>query len=114
VRHIFSVWELELLLFLRRENRPLTESQLARAMYMDSGALQPGLQHLINCGVVVRSKDGPKEHDTYLFQPKPELAQTIEELATTYAEKRLKVINIIFAKPMLSFADAFKLRKDSE
>jgi len=114
MRHIFSVWELELLLFLKRENRPVTESQLARAMYMESSALQPGLHQLINCGAIVKSKDGQKELETYLFQPKPEIAQTIEDLAAAYSEKRLKVINIIFAKPMLSFADAFKLRKDPE
>jgi hypothetical protein len=52
----------------------------------------------------------------FRFDPRTtELAQAIEELARAYADRRVTVIGLIFAKPLdkiRSFADAFRIRKD--
>jgi hypothetical protein len=45
----------------------------------------------------------------------PDLAGAVEELAQAYADRRVSVIGLIFAKPtdkLRSFADAFRIRKD--
>ena len=52
----------------------------------------------------------------FRFAPRnPATAALVQQLATDYADRRVSVIELIYAKPpdpIQSFADAFRLRKE--
>lgn len=54
-------------------------------------------------------------HGSYRFAPETdELARNVQALAAAYRERRIKVIEFIFAKPnenLLNFVRAFELRQ---
>jgi hypothetical protein len=66
-------------------------------------------------GVLIVKRDG---EPVYKYQPiNAELAAAVEALASAYAERRLKVLEFLFSKPMAPlrvFSDAFRIRKDEK
>jgi hypothetical protein len=52
----------------------------------------------------------------FRYEPRSaDLADAVQALARAYADRRVTVIGLIFAKPtdkIRSFADAFRIRKD--
>ncbi len=71
------------------------------------------LEELRQRGLLFASETKPT---TYRFAPKPmEAAQIVEALAHEYKERRVKVVELVYApraEPLKTFADAFKFRKE--
>ncbi|MGH9549423.1 MAG: hypothetical protein ACRD3W_08610, partial [Terriglobales bacterium] len=109
-RHIHSVWQLELLFLYRNSSRSMTVFEAARALYMEPPALQSGVNSLLNSGILVKEGD-----QSFKYAPSSgTLADAVDETARVYNEKRTAVINFIYASPMQSFSDAFKLKPDKD
>jgi DNA-binding HxlR family transcriptional regulator len=111
--HIDSVMQLEVLLLLAAERqRAWTANDLAELLRIDPTWVDAQLRAMAAAGLVAQQADPA----AFRFDPRtPELAQAVDELAKTYADRRVTVIGLIFAKPMdkiRSFADAFRIRKD--
>ena len=90
--HVDSVMQLEVLLLLAGQGgqpvRGWTATELAQQLRVDAAWVDTTLRSM---------------------------AATVNELAAAYADRRVTVIGLIFAKPtdkLRSFADAFRLRKD--
>lgn len=110
--HVKSVWQLEVLLFVRDINRPVTVSEVAAALYLRPEAINTALAAFAKHGIL--TCDG-KMPPSYRYAPNAsELVDQIEQTAKAYAERRFAVINLIFRSPVQSFSDAFKITEDSE
>jgi hypothetical protein len=112
--HIDSVMQLELLLLLReRSDQAWSAEGLAQECRVESIWVDGHLRSMVSAGLAMSFDTTPP---TYRYAPKtPELTDTVDELARAYADRRVTVIGLIFAKPtdkIRSFADAFRLRKD--
>jgi hypothetical protein len=108
--HIVSVAQLEVLLLLRAAaDKAWTADEVARALVTQSDAAAGWLENLRDRGLA--------SHDGGLYRYSPssrELDRTIDALAESYANYRVAVISIIFARPserITSFADAFRIRR---
>jgi hypothetical protein len=94
--NIMSVWQLELLLYLRGSNVALTPTQIADALYMSPEAMASGLIHFQNRGLV---KPSGSLLGAYRYAPvRPELEMVIDKTAQEYADKRVAIVNLIFSK----------------
>ena len=63
-------------------------------------------------GALKKTAESPP---TFAYEPNtPELAQAIDDLVVAYTVYPVRVMELIYRKPMQSFADAFKIRKDPE
>lgn len=110
--HVKSVWQLEVLLFVRDVNRPITAAEVASAMYLRPDAISNALLNFAKKGIL--QSDG-KIPAAYRYAPNgSELSDQIEQTAKAYSERRFAIINLIFRNPVQSFSDAFKLSEDSE
>jgi hypothetical protein len=113
--HIRSVLELECLLLLRRDPaRRWTAEELARELRIDIEWAIRELSDLARRGFAARD-DSPVPH--YSYAPStPALGEILAELAVLYAERRVSVTELIYARPsgnpLKSFADAFRIRKE--
>lgn len=123
-RHIHSVMELEVLLFLRREvDRLWTPEAVAQSLYLDPGAAGTMLAELQNRGFLHQGDGG------YIYGPSADDARALDKLADVYAARRVTIVGMIFSKPgeaqeagapapekkpgsVQSFADAFRLKKE--
>jgi hypothetical protein len=108
--HIDSVAQLEALLLLRREAKPLPVAQIARALYVTEANAAEELAALAARGLLIAGEDG-----MWRYEPAaPETAALIDELAATYARALIPVTNIVHGNPLRlrRFADAFRFRKD--
>jgi hypothetical protein len=108
--HIDSVAQLEALLLLRREGKPLPVAQVARALYVPEANAADELTTLGARGLLAAEEEG-----VWRYAPAtPETAALVEELATTYARALIPVTNIVHGNPLRlrRFADAFRFRKD--
>jgi hypothetical protein len=110
-QHISSVEQLEILLLLRGD--PAVEwrpESVARELYFQTESVLRRLDDLAGRGFL-RLKDG-----CYRYAPRTaDLGGAVEELADTYARRRVKVITQIFSGPdqaVQSFSDAFRITKD--
>lgn len=110
--HIASMEQIEVLLLL--SGQPEKEWPVdAVVAHIQSGpaSILAHLRAFCEQGLLVQ-----KSNQVYQFSARTEkLAQAMRALATTYKERRIKVIELIYQKPadgVQSFADAFKLRKD--
>jgi hypothetical protein len=108
--HIVSVAQLEVLLLLRAAaDKEWTADEVARALVTQSDAAAGWLENLRDRGLA--------RHDSgrYRYSPSSrELDRTIDALAESYANYRVAVISLIFARPserITSFADAFRIRR---
>jgi hypothetical protein len=94
-----------------------TADDLAQQLRIDPAWVDAQLRAMVTCCVMTPgdASQAPLPAQ-FRFEPRtPEVAATVEELARTYAERRVSVIGLIFAKPtekLRSFADAFRIRKD--
>ena len=106
------MWQLELVLLLHNSNRKLTLAEISRALYLNPDIVFPVLKRFVDDGILCfNSSDAEK----YSFAPKnPELRKSVDAAAQAYAERRTAVIEMIFSKPIQSFADAFILKQEED
>lgn len=114
VEQLDSVAQLEALLLLHASpEQQFSAADLSRELRIDPAWAEPTLAGLSSRGTVTRIEGDPV---LYRFGAKtPEIREAIEQLAATYATRRVSVIALIFSKPpspLRSFSDAFRLRKD--
>jgi hypothetical protein len=107
-----SVWELELLLLLRRQRTRLwTGDELVRDLRASILIVSDALDTLQKAGLVSKNLN-----DQYQYWPiAPELDQLVEDVASAYASSPVAVTQAILSAPSSSvriFADAFKIKKD--
>ena len=111
-RHIHSVAQLELLLYVReRAGEHVTADGVSRAQKISAEMAADLLSDLAARGFVSGSEQG------YVYDVKPSLARGVDALAGAYGTYRVAIINLIFTGPSESirnFADAFRLRRDEE
>lgn len=106
------MWELELLLLLRKErSRAWSTIELIRQLRASGLVVSDALLALQRNDVVV-----PEAADHFRYRPATEeLARVVDELAEAYASQPAWVMNVIWSTPRSNieiFADAFRLRKD--
>ena len=110
--HIGSIAQLELLLLLAGDSgKTLDSAEAARVFYLTPDAARTLLELMRADGLVAREADG-----TYRFAPaNDQWRQMVQSLAGVYRERRLSVVQAIYAGPsdaIQSFADAFRIKKD--
>ncbi|HEY9787680.1 MAG TPA: helix-turn-helix domain-containing protein [Candidatus Obscuribacterales bacterium] len=111
-RNIRSVWQLDLLLYLKAQNKPITIEQIAKALYLSPAVIAEGLKHLEGAGLV---KSSGKPPTAYLYSPLTDsLRATADQSISAYTERRVQVINIIFSSPTQFVADKIKLGDKDE
>jgi len=108
--HIVSVAQLEVLLLVRAAaDKEWTAAEVARALVTQPEAAAGWLEDLAARGLASESEG------RYRYNPSnPGLDQIVDALAESYANYRVAVIGLIFARPsdrITSFADAFRIRR---
>jgi hypothetical protein len=110
--HVESVVQVEVLLLLHAEpERALGSADVAEALKVEPAWAAAQLSNL--CGRGILAEVGP---GSFRWAPRTaEIGDAVAGLARAYADRRVTVIGLIYAKPsepLRSFADAFRLRKD--
>jgi hypothetical protein len=108
--HIVSVSQLEVLLLLRAAgDKAWTADEVARALVTQPEAAAGWLANLTESGLATH------RGASYRYAPAtPELEETVDSLAESYANYRVAVISLIFARPsegVTRLADAFRIRR---
>lgn len=116
LKYIDSLEELEILLLLNASSeRAFTVAAVYEHIKSTPLSVQQKLEDLTTKGLVQTTSDNPVQ---YRFEPQTEeLILSVRDLAGAYKERRLRVLECLFSKPISSlriFADSFKLRKDSK
>jgi hypothetical protein len=105
-----SVWALELLLALKREQRVWTAAELVSSLRASELVVSKGLDALVAAGLASVTEDGAK------YMPiNPAVAECVDQLERLYAARPDAVRRAIVsasASGATAFADAFKLRRD--
>ena len=98
-RQFFSIEQLEVLLFLRRNPaRPWTPEEVSRELRASKPSIVSRLTDLCARGFV-RTVEG-EEESVFVYSPRtPELAESVGVLAAVYAERPHSIIRWIFSKP---------------
>ena len=114
VEYVGSVVQLETLLMVASApDRRWTAAEVARALGIESGWAAGQLDGLCGQGLAECDDSDPR---LYRYEPRDDaLRSAVAALARAYAERRVTVISLIFAKPadgLRAFSDAFRLRKD--
>ena len=109
-----SVVQLETLLLLHAAlDREWTADDVAASLRIDRKWAEGQLEVLC-AEKLAECSEGPPRR--YRFGPAdPKQRGAVDALAKAYAERRVTVISLIFAKPpdtLRAFSDAFRLRKD--
>lgn len=108
---VASVWELELLLLLRRgRDRDWTHDQLVRELRASPSIIGKGLERLQKAGLVVA--DDALCRYAAAGRHLDELVDRLDQL---YRARPTTVMNAVLGAPnakLQSFADAFRLKKD--
>lgn len=110
--HITSMEQLEVLLLLSGEpNRDWSSEAVFTAIQSSQASVTQRLLEFCDRGLLIQP--APL---SFRYLPKSQaLASVVRALAATHKERRVKVIELIYRKPVdnvQSFADAFKIRKD--
>ena len=113
-RYIRSVEQLEVLLLLHSQpKRAWTADAVYDVIRSSKSSIAQRLATFTADGFLAEEAGSPT---TFRYAPKDEaLRAAVQETATLYQTRRIRVIEAIFAPevdPVQSFADAFKLRKD--
>jgi hypothetical protein len=113
--HVRSVAGLEVLLLLRATRpRPWSAAALSVELRIDSHFARDQLAELAQARLVELSSD----EGTYRYAPEPaDRDALVEQLEIAYAERRVSVVTLIYAKPKdqaRAFADAFRVRRERE
>jgi hypothetical protein len=110
-RHIVSVEQLEVLLLLRaNQGRDWTTIQVNDRIKSSVASVSERLADLESRGFLTH------QGDSYRYDAGNPSEAAVAELATTYAESRFTVIELIFSKPndnLRVFARAFRIRGDN-
>lgn len=109
-----------LLMLCADPQRRWPASELAREMRVEPAWAEPALNELARRGLLAADgttgETGGASASRYHYAPaSPALDEAVRQLARTYAELRVSVIEFIFSlpeEPIRSFADAFRLRKE--
>ena len=109
--YIKSVWQLELIVFLKSSGKAWNCQDISKALYMSSDKnIETVLQNFERAGVVQSSQEPQK---TYIYAPtNTEMRDSVEQALKAYSERRVQVVNLIYTAPMQYFSDAFKLREE--
>jgi hypothetical protein len=107
---IESVEQLEVLLLLRAApEKQWTAQEVARALVFRVDSAADWLARMAERGLLAQFDN------RYLFAPAtPEVTETIDALAESFAKYRVTVIALIFSKPsdrVRLFSDAFRIRR---
>lgn len=94
-QHINSVWQLELLLLLRSCKASVSLGEASQLMHMEHPAIDVSLQAFATSGIL--SVDDDKR---YRYSPNFALSNSIDETARMFSERRIAVINFIYATPV--------------
>jgi len=91
---IQSVWQLELLLYMKASGKTLTPSEVAHTLYMTPEVIASGLEHFEKCGLVKTPSPG-----SFIYAPSTsELDRVVDETAKSYSSRRVAVVNMIFSQ----------------
>ena len=105
-----SVWALELLLFLKREARPIPPAELISALRASDLVVNKALDALIAGGLVSLDDKGA------IYMPvNDQVAKRMDEVEKLYAARPDAVRRVIVSAASsgaTAFADAFRLRKE--
>lgn len=77
---------------------------------MEQRVIESSVRALIDAKILVREGE---QHIRY-FPDSNADGDAIEELAKSYQTRPTAVINFIYASPLKSFSDAFKLKQENE
>jgi hypothetical protein len=109
---IDSVEQLEVLLLLRAApDKQWTAKEVARALVSREDSAAHWLARMTERGLLTQL-DNRYRYAT----GKPELAETIDALAESFAKYRVTVVALIFSKPserVRLFSDAFRIRRSN-
>ena len=110
--HIISLEQLEMLLLLSSQPaKEWTLDSVFTEIQSSQASIAHRLQEFCDKGLLVKKQNG-----LFQYAPRNEsVAHAIHALSVAYKERRMKVIELIYRKPVdevQSFADAFKIRKD--
>jgi hypothetical protein len=111
--HVDSVAQLEVLLLLRSDAaRSWTAADVSSALRLTRETAEQQLRLLTDHGIAVAA-----DADCVRYAPQTtQLAEVLDGLAMVYEQRRVTVITMIYSKPVekvRTFADAFRLRKES-
>lgn len=114
-QHIESLAQLEALLLLKQEpERSWNAEEIAKALYVPAELAETLLAEFVRRGF---AKVTPSPPVCYSYGPSDEkLNDLIGQVATAYQDRRVAIISLIYSKPLnkvQTFADAFRLRKES-
>jgi hypothetical protein len=113
---VASVVQLETLLMLHRSTeRDWGADEVARELGIDRGWAEGQLETLCRQGLAVGADAGGARR--YRYGAAAPVRPTVDGLAKAYAERRVTVIGLIFAKPadaLRAFSDAFRIRRDKD
>ena len=112
--HIESVVQVEVLLLLHaRPGRDFAAADVAAELRIEPAGAEAQLASLGGRGILAQTAPA-----SYRWAPaSAALESAVAGLAQAYADRRVTVIGMIYAKPsdqLRSFADAFRIRKDKD
>ena len=112
--YIHSVGHLEILCLLAKNpNRIWSEREVFSVILSSQESVAACLRYLASVGLLSSCGEG-----TYRFLPdKAALIRGTSELAKAYVERRVTIVEAIYrlrTRPIIHFADAFRIRKDKE
>lgn len=111
-QHIQSVEQLEIFLALGTEpERFLSAREIFQRIQSSEKSISTCLEHFSQTGLAVAD-----DHGGYRLADQSDLLELVAELKQAYRERRVTVIEMIYKGPsdqIQSFADAFRIRKDS-
>jgi hypothetical protein len=114
-QNIESLPQLEALLLMRQDPKRLWSAQdISKSLYIPIDSARSLLADMTRRGFAAME---PSEDARYSYHVgSPALDELIGKMATVYQERRVAVVSWIYSKPLnkvQTFADAFRLRKES-
>ena len=107
-----SVSQMEVLLLLRRVPDVWAPAAVAAELRIDADAAAAQLAALQDWGLLAAADAGVR------YAPRDrELAELVDRVAVAYAERRVRVIRLIYSQPAAAvrqFAAAFRLRREDD
>ncbi len=103
-----SVWALDLLLLLKRENRPCSRDELVALMRASPSVVENALDALVVAGLA-----GMDGGEARYMPTSPDIAALVEEAEQLYASRPDHVRRLIVAssnKGLAAFSNAFRLK----
>lgn len=98
--YIQSVWQLEMLLYIRARADSLRSFDLANALYTSPDAVEQALQYFTKRGLLKRAEF---DHSEYVYAPSSQaLKDSVEQTAMAYSQKKVAIIQYIFSHTNVS------------